>query len=125
MNESAWTKKICTEIEVAGGWVIPYVASRQNKAGTPDRHITHRLWTGWLEFKGLKTPVKPLQVYTLEQLNARSAGSAFVVRFPGIIQTVIRAPGIKLDDRVDLAHFDTAEELLQKLSFLREKYLNE
>jgi hypothetical protein len=121
MKESAWTKQICTEIEVAGGWVIPYVASRQNRAGTPDRQITHRLWAGWLEFKGLKTPVKPLQVHTLQQLNARAAGSAFVVRFPGIIQTVIRAPGIKSVDRIDLVHFKTGLDLLNMLKILKEE----
>ena len=119
-KETTWTKKICDQITALGGWVIPYVASKKNKAGTPDRHITHRLWTGWLEFKGLKTPVEPLQARTLWQLNERSEYSAFIVRFPGLIQTLKEDPGVTCGEWVTLAHFDNADTLLHLLKNIKD-----
>lgn len=78
------TKQFCLELENCGAFIIPYVASKYNRPGVPDRFITHRLWNGWIEFKDAKTQITDLQKWTLSQLRYRGC-NAVVLRFPNTI----------------------------------------
>ena len=79
------TKAFCLELENCGAFIVPYVASKYNRSGVPDRFITHRLWNGWVEFKDKNTRLTDLQRWTLKQLRYRGC-NAVVMRFPNTIE---------------------------------------
>lgn len=87
INESEYTRIICNEIKDYGGIVIPYVASNMNAIGIPDRLVIHRL-VGiiLIEFKGLKTKLKPHQAYKIKEINRLVHNGAFIVRAPDTIR---------------------------------------
>ncbi len=79
------TKQFCVELENCGAFVIPYVASKYNRPGVPDRFVTHRLWHGWVEFKDIETKITNLQDWTIKQLRYRGC-NAVILRFPNTIK---------------------------------------
>lgn len=79
LGECAWTRRICKEMQSCGALVLPYVASKMQPAGYPDRIVVWRGEVYWLEFKGQDTAVQPLQLQRHKELRARGA-NAFVVR---------------------------------------------
>ena len=80
-TETQITKGWVDSMKAAGAIVVPYVASRRQPAGYPDRIIHHATWTGWIELKGYRTPVETRQRMRIDSLNARRPASAFVFRF--------------------------------------------
>lgn len=77
MNEGEWTKRVCGQLHAR---VIPYVASKRQPAGIPDRIIWSPIWQGFVEFKNISTPLQVLQRREMARLNAVLAGSAFIWR---------------------------------------------
>ena len=51
-------------------------------AGWPDIYLVHWMFRGWIEFKGVKTPVQPLQTKIMGELLKRG-DKVYVVRFIG------------------------------------------
>ena len=73
-------------------------------AGWPDRLVVSCEWIGLLEFKGVKTAVRPLQRVIIRELRKRGP-YAFIAREPGELW----------DDEVLLGRFTTGRELLKML----------
>ena len=90
MNECEWTRDTCKDLVACGAVVFtnqrPYVVGGRAKlaqvapAGWPDRWIGHVVWSGWLEFKGDRTPLEPLQARRIRDMQERWPGSAWVAR---------------------------------------------
>jgi len=93
IKECEWTRRICQEMVSCGAVVFSnrVLVGGQGAAslrggvvagasGWPDRWIGHCLWSGWLEFKGLKTVIEPLQTKRIQEVNERQPGGAYVVR---------------------------------------------
>lgn len=80
MTESEWTRRICNGLKECGAVVFALVGSRMQAPGWPDRWVGHTVWSGWLEFKGLDTELRPLQAKIISDINARWPGGAYVVR---------------------------------------------
>jgi hypothetical protein len=87
MSESKDTRELCKEIEQHGGMVFACVGSRMQPSAWPDRQITHRLWSGWIEFKNAKRKVDLKQTIIMERLNKAKPCAAYVVRHPNKIMT--------------------------------------
>jgi len=77
MHECAWTKLVCAQLPAK---VIPYVASKRQPVGIPDRIIWAKEWQGFVEFKNISTPLGTAQKLTMCRLNAIRRGSAFIWR---------------------------------------------
>jgi hypothetical protein len=82
--EIKWTKKICKELEAQGAMIFPIVASRMQPPGWPDRIIVHKNWTGFIEFKGESTAIRPVQVVVMRNLRKRGK-IVYLAREPGIL----------------------------------------
>lgn len=113
MNETQWTKQVCIGLERKNAFIIPYVGNRRQKRGVPDRWITHRLWTGWLEFKGARTKIEPLQLNVMQSIWVRRPGTVFILRYPGIILEPFGTEQVET--------FEDAFDLLGKLKLLRSR----
>lgn len=109
-KESKWTAKVVKEAREIGTLVFAIVGSEMQEPGWPDRHFTHRRWSGFLEFKGKVTRVKPKQAIIIRELNRRKPGSAYIVRWPGLVQD---------HDGNTLGEFDgTGRDLIDLLEML-------
>ena len=95
MTESEWTRRVCKEMEQSGAVVRSIVARKRQAPGWPDRWIGHPWWHGHLEFKGAETRLTKLQEIVIRRIVARRPGTAYVVRFPGILED---HEGVKLGD---------------------------
>ena len=95
MNESDWTRIVCNtarsgEVFAAVGGVVStpqahVQAISMQQSGWPDRHIIHRHWIGWLEFKS-RRKLRLNQKLIIKDINSRRPGTAYVVHYPGIIE---------------------------------------
>lgn len=112
MSEIPYTHEVYKKLELLNAIVIPYVASMRNKPGVPDRIIVHKYWSGFLEFKGVRTPIKKNQELTIKELNKRDPGCAFVIRERGLIQNHLGET---------LAEFSDEKELLKELAWIRKR----
>lgn len=114
MSECKKTGQLGKALTSLGAVVVPYCATRRQPSGYPDRLVWHTKWSGWLEFKDIKTRLTPLQKHRITELNKRKPGSAYVVRFgsswsEGQVETV---------DGEVLSEWYSAEELLEDLKEL-------
>jgi len=85
MIESKWTRKVCEDLKRQNAKVVAFVGQIMQESGIPDRYVCHRLWQGFLEFKGIKTKLQLHQEIFIREISARG-GNAYVVRFPGIVE---------------------------------------
>lgn len=117
-SEIPYTRFVCGLMENRfNAVVIPYVASQRNRPNVPDRIVWHKYWQGFIEFKGVDTPLRDGQRIMINMLNARCPGSAWVVRAAtrnasdahGYIQKIV---GNGLET---VAEFKTVLELFQDL----------
>lgn len=113
MNENEWTRKICKELEQHNAIVFALVGSEMQTVGIPDRYICHSRWQGWLEFKGVNTVLSTIQRKRINDLNARQPGLAYVIRYPGNIES---------SNGIQLAVFHNVAELLDALVELTDYY---
>lgn len=95
--ECARTRELCRELTELGALCKVEQAGTLSErsyqaAGWPDRYVCHRLWHGWLEFKGsgvhVASGLTVKQKATLEALWARQPGGCFVVRHEDVGCTV-------------------------------------
>lgn len=107
MNETQWTKTITDDMKKCNAMVFAIVGSLMQEPGWPDRFISHSVWQGHLEFKGVKTKLEAKQAFIVRELNRRKEGTAYVIRQPDRIE----------DHRGSLVdHFDgTGFGLIHKL----------
>lgn len=124
MKESAWTAKVCRELEMMNAVILPIVAQTKMPPGWPDRYIHHRYWQGFVEFKGETTVLAKHQEQRIGQLNERAPGSAFIARllpgskgsqWSGCITTVRSPNG---GESEILGHFTDGRSLVSELSRL-------
>ena len=85
MKESEWTRKICKGLEECGALIFAIVGGEMQAPGWPDRAVICHGHTFWLEFKGEKTRVRPLQKIIHRRIADRG-GKIFIVRYPGVIE---------------------------------------
>ena len=86
VKESKWTKGVCGEMTKCNALVFACVGGVMQTAGWPDRYVAHKLWTGWLEFKGEKTRLTIKQHHIIYTLNKKRPGTAYVIRWPNRIE---------------------------------------
>lgn len=115
-TESPWTKRVCDELRKCNALVFSLIAQRAGEAGWPDRYVCHKLWSGWLEFKGNATKLKRKQAFVIRELNVRQPGSAFIIRKDGSKDD---GGGIIEDHEERLMlRFKNSKDLLKKLLLL-------
>jgi len=78
-TETALRKPICEALRKCGGDITPYVGSTMGREGTCDIFLAHKLWHGWIEFKGPNTKIKPTQELYIQELRKRNV-KAVVIR---------------------------------------------
>ena len=87
-TETKWTRMICASLERMSSHndsniplvITPFTPSRYSQHAIPDRYFTSNVWRGWVEFKGIKTEVTPLQKRFAKQQNLVVPYSCFVWR---------------------------------------------
>ncbi len=82
MSESKATKKWAAILEENGCMIIPLVAGMRQRAGLPDRFVSHRRLPSagaWIEIKNERRKATKLQEFTLIDLLAHGQ-TAFVLR---------------------------------------------
>lgn len=84
--EMLYTRRICKGLTKLGAIVIPYVGSTRQPIGYPDRHVIHRLWIGWIEFKSVKGRLRPAQKIRMRMMNDARPHTAVVVREGDIVE---------------------------------------
>ena len=105
MKESPWTRKICKQIEAAGGMTFPIVGGPMQPAGWPDRIVIVKGWCGLIEFKGEETQVSRLQWLIIENIHKRGP-YAYIARYPGHLFN---------PDDLHIGSFTTGQELVKLL----------
>lgn len=107
MSEAAFTKMICDGLRRLNCLIYPLVGNTRAPTGWPDRCVVHSHWAGFLEFKGVKTPIEPAQQKIAEELWSRQPGSVYFLRAPGILT--------RPDGKIVLPSCDTGSRLLSAL----------
>lgn len=83
MTESEITRTIiCPSLEAAGAVVIPFVASRHQKVGVPDRRVESLIWSGWFEAKLERNRLSTAQAMFLRGLSERRSPSLVMRYWP-------------------------------------------
>lgn len=78
MTETQLRKPFVEALRKAGAIVVPYVGSTFGQQGTSDVFVAHKLWSGWIEFKGPKTKVEPIQVRFIKDMQIRRVNATIV-----------------------------------------------
>lgn len=109
MTESQRTSKLLTDIRKRYPGAFVKKLSQLIGAGLPDAVIVLNGVVLWIEFKGPKTPITPIQMATLNTL-ARNGAKVLVGRFTGhstdhTLQ-VVDAPG-----RLIPSHWDAGQNI--------------
>lgn len=107
-KECEHTRKLVKELKCINALVFAVVGGNMQAPGWPDRYVHHKHWQGWLEMKD-KAAVSSLQAQRIKELNARAPGSAFVIRFPNLIED---------ENGNELGTFSSAWELIETLKEL-------
>jgi len=125
-RETIFTNDVCKELKAMGAIVIQYSIAphvvngrvvSSNKSGVPDRWVSHRLFTGWLEFKIEQGRLSPLQTNMIQQMNTLVPGSAFVIRKQLKLHQIEDAQGIIL------GYFNNGYSLLMELYKIKQQSL--
>lgn len=77
MTETFLRKKLVKALREVGAEVIPYVGSLMGQQGTADIFVAHKMWHGWIEFKGPNTKIKPLQIRFINRQLDRNVNALF------------------------------------------------
>ena len=83
MPEIKFTRRFCMELRRCNAMILPVVAGKLTPPGWPDRYVHHTLWAGFIEFKGIGTPIGKHQLQIIENLHKRRPWSAIILREPG------------------------------------------
>jgi hypothetical protein len=118
LTESEFTRAFCAELRTTGAIVEAIVASRMQKSGLPDRYVSSVRWHGWVEFKGIKTPLKIHQADVIFKFHKRKPFSAIVARMkPGgklLSLRTVETVALKSTEK-EFAVIGTAKEFLEVL----------
>lgn len=101
-SESKGSRRLYRELRAHNALVLALVAHRAQEGGWPDCFVCHTLWQGWLEIKADKTIISTKQHYIIQELNARHAASAFVIRLPDRIEDTKGELILRFTDAKDL-----------------------
>lgn len=80
-TESTFRAPLIKNMRGMGAEILSIVGSKMQGDGWPDIHIDHIHWSGWIEFKGVKTLVKPHQTQKMKDLVAAGA-KVYIARAP-------------------------------------------
>jgi hypothetical protein len=83
MIETRLTARLIKQIRLANGRVLNVHGHASQDPGWPDVFITHKYWTGWIEFKGPRTPISEYQENILASLYQQV--SIWIVRFVEVV----------------------------------------
>lgn len=113
MKETDLTRELCKMLERAGAVVFACVGAGFQGRGWPDRHIDHKLWSGWIEFKKDQGALRPMQRVKLESIW-KAGGSALIARFLTVTDCIlIQAPiGCGCMTRIQLGSKHCGREFL-------------
>lgn len=70
-------------------WFVKIAGGKFQQAGLPDWHVTYRGWSLWIEVKGPKGDLRPLQKVTIEKIN-NAGGISCVVRSVDEVKALIK-----------------------------------
>lgn len=59
--ETALSARLIKEMRTTGGKVLNAHGHAMQSPGWPDTCVVHKLWSGWIEFKGANTPISAIQ----------------------------------------------------------------
>ncbi len=82
MTESTWTAALLKKLRLALPSADVHKVNERIQGGRPDVQVIVKGNTIYLEFKGPKTPVTPLQRRTIDKMR-RAGALVYVVRFTG------------------------------------------
>ncbi len=74
-TETKLRKPFIEALRRCGAKVIPYVGSTMGQQGTADVFVAHKIWHGWIEFKGPNTPLTRLQEIFLSDMRKRNVNA--------------------------------------------------
>lgn len=80
MRENRFSARVSTALRNHGAMVYPIIAGQYSPAGWPDKLVVHPWWMGLIEIKSTTTPIGPLQIHIMQQLNAMCWGCAICYR---------------------------------------------
>lgn len=106
-TETKLRKPIIEALQKCGGLVVPYVGSVMNQNGTADIFLAHVAWSGWIEFKGPHTDIKPLQERFRQQMNLREVRAIIMRLYPGNL--------FSLDDVTEIFPWYTGYDIIRRL----------
>jgi len=79
-TETEITSTLVRELKKFYAMVLSIHGHKMQSSGWPDLYISHWKFNGWIECKGAKTPVEPLQRKIMGELKKRNE-KVFILRF--------------------------------------------
>lgn len=113
-HETTWTRTVCAELELAGAATYPLIGSKFAPRGWPDRYIHSSRWCGFIEFKGIDTPLEKHQRQLINELNRIKPQSVFIARLERVDGLGWSGCLTDTDESV-LGRFTSGKELLELL----------
>lgn len=109
MNESEWTRKVCSKLQQAGATIIVHAMGKFT-AHVMDRSIICKHGNFFVEFKGVNTRWTDGQQLLAKRINVRYP-CAFLYRQPGILSIG--------DAVVEVDALENPHEFLNQLSCMQ------
>jgi len=106
-TETQLRKPFVEALRRAGGLVIPYVGSTYGQMGTADVFLAHINWSGWIEFKGPKTKIEPIQQKFIEDMRKR--------RVNAVVLRLLEDHEFKIEPHVFKWEWDDGFDILARL----------
>lgn len=78
--ETRLSSRLIKEFNTTGGKVLNLHGHGMQAPGWPDTCVSHKLWSGWIEFKGRNTPISAIQNNVFTHLAENFGKPVFVVR---------------------------------------------
>lgn len=116
-NECPMTRELCKELEKLGARITSYVGSLMQEASLPDRRVSHRMWSGFVEFKSSKHEVTTKQRLYMKSLRQRG-DDCVVARFTADGTIIVATPREERLFVVQASH-DNGEAALQFITTLQ------
>ena len=110
MKETDFAKKITRNLRDCNALVLSVVGNRMQQNSWPDIYVAHVYWSGWIEFKGLKTKLRKDQKVLIEGLQIRGA-NAVIVRAPDKIEDAAGALLSRFDPKFPVNLLRVLQEL--------------
>jgi len=105
-TESTLRQPLVKALRKTGAKVTPIVGSTMGIKGTSDVFLASKLWHGWIEFKGPKTKIEPIQLEFIKDHRARLVNAVFL--------RLLDNNNILLDEQVPF-RWETGWDILKRL----------